>query len=518
MRSVFQTILLLILTTTSLSGQIPKEYEDQLQDQRRENRKLEREYDFVLDPIEQIGITPQDYSVQAGGNWGYNYLEVEANAGQIDSRAQKKIAVFIFDTAGEWTHPGLSKFAWNAKGKVFTGEASPADGNGHSTHCAGIIGGLSDTYNIGIGAQMVENNLLKGIPYKVLSNDGGGNFSSINTAISTANAEARALIASGWGVVYSFSLGGGTANQPATDELIRQAEDIGVFVVCAAGNTGKEGVNAPANGGSAHAVGSLDRTGTHSYFSTFGAKLYSGAPGAGIMSTYPPDQYRELSGTSMATPGQAAVAAILMSVFPTATNRQISHYIKAQSTDLETPGWDKYTGWGASLITRLLSGDPTTYPKTGNGNPGSGPADPEPPTKKKRDLNIVLSGNYTINWKPLTDTGPFRAAFLNFTVESKTGAYAEWEADRVEKVTAEFFGKYNFLLTADADFADAGYWAAYFYEKLLNKEGNTFKVLEYTVHDSEGRTAWKDRQSAQKLAYSMQLMSRPEIMAFPMEK
>lgn len=511
------TVLLLILTTASLSGQIPKEYDDALRDQERENKKLERQYDFTIDPREQVPVLPQDYSIQAQGNWGFDYLKAGDNAGQIDSRAQKRVVVFIFDTAGEWTHPGLTSFAWNAKGKVFTGEASPADGNGHSTHCAGIIGGLSDSYNIGIASQMVKNNLLKGIPYKVLANDGGGNFSWINTAIATANIEARALIASGWRVVYSFSLGGGTANQPETDELIRQAEDIGVFTVCAAGNTSKEGIGAPANGGSAHAIGSLDRGGTRSVFSTWGAKLYAAAPGAGIMSTYPPDQYRELSGTSMATPGQAAVVAVLMSVFPTATNRQISHYLKAESTDLDAPGWDKYTGWGAGLLTKLLAGDPTKQPDTGNGNPGQDPGQ-EPPVKKKRDIVLVLDKSYPVRWKPLTDSGPFRAAFLDIKVETKTAKYAEFEADRVEKLTAEFFGKYNFLLTADADFADAGYWAGYFYEKILNKEGNELKILEYTVHDATGRTVWKSRQSAQKLTYSMQILGKPEIMTFKINK
>lgn len=514
---VFKTVLLLILTTASLSGQIPKEYFDALRDQERENKKLERQYDFVLDPIEQIDVAPQAYSIQASGNWGFDYLQAEINAAQIDSRAQKKVVVFIFDTAGEWTHPGLSQFAWNSKGKTFTGEASQADGNGHSTHCAGIIGGLSDLYNIGIASQMVKNGLLKGIPYKVLTNSGGGNFSWINTAIETANAEARTLIAAGWRVVYSFSLGGGTANQPETDELIRIAEEIGVFTVCAAGNTSKEGIGAPANGGSAHAVGSLDRTGMRSAFSTYGAKLYAAAPGAGIMSTYPPDQYRELSGTSMATPAQAAIVAVLMSVFPTATNRQISHYLKAESTDLDAPGWDKYTGWGAGLLTRLLAGDPTKQPDSGNGNPGQDPGQ-EPPAKKKRDIILVLDKSYPVRWKPLTDTGPFRAAFVDLKVETKTAKYAEFEADRVEKLTADFFGKYNFLLTADADFADAGYWAGYFFEKILNKEGNELKILEYTVHDATGRTAWKARQSAQKLTHSMQLLGKPEIYAFPLER
>lgn len=504
--SVFKTILLIALASSAW-GQT--EYDDALRDQKRENRGLDRQYDFVLDPIEQVPNEPQSYSIQAGGNWGFTFLEIDKFAGLIDSRAQKKVAVFIFDTAGAYDHAGLSAAAWNAEGKVFTGEASPTDGNGHSTHVAGIIGGLSDQYEVGIASQMAKNNLLKLIPYKVLANSGGGNFSWINSAIRTANERAKVLIGAGWRVVYNFSLGADGVTMPETDELLRQAEDVGVFVACAAGNTGKEGIGSPANGGSAHAVGSLNRDGTRSAFSTFGAKLYSAAPGTGIMSTYPGGGYKELSGTSMATPAQAGIAAILLSVFPDASNRQVSHYIKRLSTDLDAPGWDKYTGWGASLVGRLLAGDPAQEPKTGNGNPGTEPPTEEP-TKKKRPVNVVLNKSYAVRWKPLTDVGAFRAAFLDLTIESTTTRYAESEADRVEKVVADFFGKYNFLLTSDADFADAGYWAGYFLEKILNKD-NAFRVLEYTVHDSTGRTVWKDRQSAQKLAYSFGLMGRPEI-------
>lgn len=503
--------IFLLISTISLFAQIPKEYDQELKREKKESRQLQKDFDFVLDPIEQVPVQPQGYSIQAGGNWGYDFLELPENAEQIRQRAQRKVVVFIFDTAGAWDHPGLNGFQWNARGKVFTGEASPADGNGHSTHVAGIIGGLSDLYNIGIGQELVKLSMLKGIPYKVLNNDGAGSFSWINTAIQTANAEARDLIDAGWGVVYNFSLGADGVNQPETNELLRQAESIGVFVCAAAGNTGKEGIGSPANGGSAHAVGSLDRSGERSYFSSYGKELYIATPGSGILSTYPGGGFRELSGTSMATPAQCGVVALLMSCFPEASNMQISNYLKTASKDLADPGWDKYTGWGTPLLSALLSGNPDASPD----EPGDEPGDPgTPPEKGKHSVNIVLSDQMTVRWKPLTDSGPFRATFITMNVESTTKYFSEVEIDRVTDLSKQFFQKYVFLLRDQDDLNDSVYWAGYFYQLLLNKEGNNLKVNCIVGHDDQGRTVRVD--SFARLSGSLKRALNPEIRPFQM--
>lgn len=503
--------LLFSLCCIALSAQVPKEYEQQFKREKKEYKDLQREFDVVLSPIEQVPVIPQGYSIKAGGNWGYSFLEVDKTAELIRQKAQRKVVVFIFDTAGNWDHPGLASVQWNAKGKVFTGESAAFDGNGHSTHVCGIIGGISDQYDIGIGQELAKAGLLKCIPYKVLNNDGAGNFSWINNAIKAANSEAKDLIDAGWGVVYNFSLGADGVAQPETDELIRQADELGVFVCAAAGNTGKEGVGSPANGGSAHAVGALDRNGARAYYSTFGKELYIATPGSSIMSTYPGGGYRELSGTSMATPGQCAVAAIIMSCYPKATNRQIANYLQSACTDLDAPGWDKFTGWGSPLLQKVFADDPTGAPD----DPGT-PDDPaEPPTKGKHTINVILDGPFTVRWKPLTDSGPFRAAFISLSVESDTKYYTEYEADRVNKLTADFFGKYVFLLRDQDDLHDAVYWAGYFYEMLLNKEGNDLNILCITGHDSTGRTIRVD--SFGRLAAKLKLIGGPEIRPFEMQ-
>lgn len=503
------TIFFLILTI-SVWGQIPKEYEQELRREKKEGRDLEKEFDFVLDPIEQVPVIPQGYSIQAGGNWGYAFLQAGQQAEKIRSLAQRKVAVFIFDTAGDWDHPGLASFQWNIEGKIFTGESSPADGNGHSTHCAGIVGGISDQYDIGIAQELAKIGLLKGIPYKVLNNDGAGNFSWINNAIKAANARSAQLMDSGWGVVYSFSLGADGVSQPETNELLRQANELGVFVCAAAGNTGKEGIGSPANAAAAHAIGALDISGNRAAYSSFGKELFNATPGSQIMSTYPGGGYRELSGTSMATPGEAGIVSILMSCFPKATNKQISNYLQDHVTDLADPGRDKYTGWGTPLLTKLLSGNPT-------GSPGDDPGEDPPtenPQKSKRTITAVLEGPYTVRWKPLTDSGPFRAAFISVEVESTTRNYTEYELDRVSRLTSDFFGKYVFLLRSEDDLADAVYWAGYFYELLLNNEGNNLGIKTAIGHDEKGRTVRVD--SFARLSGSLRLLFNPEIRAFQM--
>lgn len=489
--------------------EIPREYRQEYRQEKRENRKLEKEYDVTLPP--QIALPPSAYSQESGGNWGYSFLQVREHEGQIASMKRRKVAVFIFDTAGKYSHPGLKRSAWNEMGRVFTGEASPEDGNGHSTHVAGIIAGEQDSALVGICGVLVPDNFIKVIPYKVLTNTGGGQYTWIEAATRAATAEARKLISAGWFVIYNFSLGGpGTAS--GIDDAIRLAEDAGVLVMAASGNEGREGVGAPANGQSAHAIAALDRTGQRAYYSTYGKEVYLAAPGTGVYSTYPPDLYRELSGTSMATPAACAISALVASVFPTATNRQISRYIAKVSTDIDPAGWDKYTGFGAPLLGRLLSGNPNLEPDTGNGNPQE-PTNPNPPTRETRKITYILPDGFPVVWKPLKDTGPFRRATVYLIVEYETNKYAEDAHTVLREYALKFFNTSGFLLRDRDDFADAVYWARHFFQVISARDGHKFRVTEIRGQDERGREVIYTGTVSQASG-KIRLIGKPEIQQF----
>lgn len=79
-------ILFLFLVAPSLLwGQLPTRKE--MREVRNEQRELQREYDVVLDPIEQIGIAPRSIEDYDAGNWGNVALEVDKHFDQIVAKS-----------------------------------------------------------------------------------------------------------------------------------------------------------------------------------------------------------------------------------------------------------------------------------------------------------------------------------------------------------------------------------------------------------------------------------------------
>lgn len=97
-------------------------------------------------------------------------------------------------------------------------------------------------------------------------------------------------------------------------------------------------------------------------------------------------------------------------------------------------------------------------------------------------------------------------------VQSTTRLYSEAEVDRVTELTKQFFSKYVFLLRNQDDLNDSVYWAGYFYEMLLNKEGNNLNIICINGHDDKGREVYVDKFG--KLAGSLKLTFNPEIRPF----
>lgn len=173
------------------------------------------------------------------------------------------------------------------------------DENGHGTHVAGIIAAKNDGFGItGVapGSQI--------LPLRVLDASGSGYLSDIAAAIDYAvsnNAD-----------VINLSLGG-TANFYLIEDAVNRAVNAGVVVVAAAGNSGPSNTlpSYPAAYGSVIAVAATDSSGTVASYSNQGAYLDIAAPGSAIISTYP-NGYASLSGTSMASPHVAGIAAMML--------------------------------------------------------------------------------------------------------------------------------------------------------------------------------------------------------------
>lgn len=132
------------------------------------------------------------------------------------------------------------------------------------------------------------------------------------------------------------------AASSSLQSAIQYAWDRGAVIVAAAGNAGSSLPSYPANYPNVIAVGSTNEREEKSAFSNYGRWVDVAAPGENILSTYPGSYYAYLSGTSMAAPHVAGIAALLASQGK--TNVQIQRAIKNTSDPI--PGTGAYWLYG----------------------------------------------------------------------------------------------------------------------------------------------------------------------------
>ncbi|MGP1272098.1 MAG: S8 family serine peptidase [Phycisphaerales bacterium] len=156
-------------------------------------------------------------------------------------------------------------------------------------------------------------------------------------------------------VIMSFGLG-----NPSTvlRDAVRYAEDEGVAVFASTGNTGEDRVFYPAAYPETIAVGATDSMDQVAGFSNRGPQIDVVAPGVSVYTCYHtvqnPDTYVFASGTSVATPMVAGVAALLLSADPTLSPSLIRDAIRSGADDLGAPGWDPASGFGRLNAQRSL--------------------------------------------------------------------------------------------------------------------------------------------------------------------
>lgn len=461
-------LIAFLFSSLFLFGQkidIPVQYEKAYKQNKKEQKKLEKKFDFVLSPIEVTPMVPQSYEAGTAYNWGNRNLGVTDRMDDILKRSKRKVAVFIFDTGGDWDHSYLQGF--KADGKSFTGEPVPIDGNGHSTHVAGIIGATNGGQELGVARGLVQRGLIKAYPYKVLSNEGGGLYSWMTSAVTDANEEAKKLISGGWFVIYNFSLGGGNSYDPF-DKVLTEAVKMGVLVFSASGNSGKKGVIYPANTDNCIAIAATDSQNKKASFSTFGEQVEFGAPGVGIASTYLGGTIQSLSGTSMGTPAMSGVAAITASVYPTASSTEILAHLRKYAVDIPPSGKDDDTGHGLTLIDNILDN-----PIGNIDEPDDDEPDEEKPTREKRKITVSFPSSFSIMWKAYSE-GEFKETKLSIEVELETNKFSLDAIEGIQQETEKHFSRRYYIIPKD-DFLDAAYWAGYFYELLVGR-GKDFKV------------------------------------------
>ena len=185
------------------------------------------------------------------------------------------------------------------------------------------------------------------MPVKVLDEYGEGWYSDIIAGIVYATDNEADII--------NLSLGGEDSSQ-ALQDAVSYSHANGVLLVAATGNSGGA-VLYPAACDHVLAVGATDVNDLRPGFSNHGPEIDVTAPGVSIYSTWPRlDGYWYKSGTSMAAPHVAGLAALIWSVRPEASNDYVAWAITHTALDLGTADWDEFYGWGRIDAYQALLG------------------------------------------------------------------------------------------------------------------------------------------------------------------
>lgn len=314
---------------------------------------------------------PNDPYYHSTGSWGQSYPDMwgmrKINMEPVwQATSSASVIIADIDTGVDRNHEDLKDNMWintaetpgngvddDNNGYIddyygwdwIENDGDPMDAHGHGTHMAGT---LAATGNNGIGvAGMSWNSKIMALRF--LGADGYG----------YADKAAAALIyAADMGARVSSNSYGGYGQSQVEDDAIRYGHNKGMVSVIAAANSNDDALNySPASSDLALTIAASDYNDAKAYFSNWGEKIDVAAPGVEILSTRGSvnsmctaprtvGNYCHVSGTSMATPHVAGLAALILSKNPSLTPEAVRQIIRTSSVDLGAAGKDKDFGYG----------------------------------------------------------------------------------------------------------------------------------------------------------------------------
>jgi subtilisin family serine protease len=320
---------------------------------------------LVYAELNHIHTTPEDSSTNRTYGWGESadpgpYTQNgDWAAAQAISQGEGVI-VAVLDSGIQWDHPAfanrLDPFSFDfIDGDTWPNEEADGLDNdddglidesyGHGTHVAGIVH---------LAAPASQLMILR-----VLDTDGRGNdFRTADAILYAAAHDAQ---------VINLSLGTSVPSITLR-EAVKQAAEMGVVVVAAAGNMDNSDPQYPAAELCTLAVTSADSEGYKSDFASYGSWIDVVAIGENIYSTFPENNYAWWSGTSMSTPFVSGQAALLLGHSANLSLNQIGRLIggTADSLDALNPAYAGLLGKGQIDVLSSLNA------LTNNGRPPQG--------------------------------------------------------------------------------------------------------------------------------------------------
>ena len=355
-------------------------------------RNVGQEYYSVL----RLEGSHNDIQTMQTGRSGADIQATEASYGSGDGSA----VVAIIDSGLDKLHPDIDGNVWQNPGEVagnnvdddhngFTDDTwgwdfsanealipiysdnDPSDPHGHGTHCAGIVGAVTDNQ---FGISGVARHV-KIMPLKIWPTM---SVSLASRAVIYATDNGADVISMSWGTAFESLL---------LRDALQYARENGVVLCAASGNSGIEEVFFPAAYDFVIAVGATNSLDCVAMFSTYGQHLDLCAPGESILSLRarntdlyadsPSNEpgvhivlgdFYEASGTSMACPHVAGAVAEMRAQSPGLLPQRIEEILANSCDDLVDPrgegashiGKDRYSGYGRLNLKKALDGTPAT--------------------------------------------------------------------------------------------------------------------------------------------------------------
>ena len=340
--------------------------------------------DLSLDPTREIGADDEVLTIfnttdptdpDFGKQWALTDINIAEGWKEYLSDSQggnasgPSVIIAVIDTGVDYTHPELADVMWTNPGET-PGNGIDDDGNGiiddvygadfissdtaigdpmddsrdgHGTHCAGIIA-AKENNGVGIaGVASFTQGKVKVMACKGLDDDGKGTTSVLLSCLNYAISNGAKISSNSWGGSSVDS------DKETIWDLVLRNNPEHLFVA-SAGNDNEfidddnKRMNCGLNEYNLLCVASSTQDDEKSPFSNYGPHVHVFAPGSWIYSLYPGNRYNYMSGTSMACPHVAGLAALIETMRTDLTGQQVRLIIesnvqkKTAYTDLVTSG------------------------------------------------------------------------------------------------------------------------------------------------------------------------------------
>ncbi len=298
--------------------------------------------------------------------WGM--AKIQAPSAWDITTGSSDVVVAVIDTGVDYNHEDLAANMWtnvneipgngiddDANGYIddvkgwdfFNNDNDPFDDHSHGTHVSGTVAGVANNAK-GVAGVSWNSKIMA---LKFLSGSGSGYSSDAAVATRYAADNGAKVINNSWG-----AYGSPYEDQTLSDALDYAHDTHNVVIANAAGNSYGDVYKAtPANNNNVIAVAATNSADSRASFSNYGQRIDVAAPGVYVKSSIPGNSYANFSGTSMASPHVAGLAALLLSAEPTLNNEEVRQILKSSIDDLGASGWDIYYGAGRINANKTLT-------------------------------------------------------------------------------------------------------------------------------------------------------------------